>query len=97
MKPIIIYVALTEDMEHGLLKVLIRNIGAFAWSINDIKGISPLICMHKILMEDDAQPSIEHRRRLNPVMKEVVKKEVRKWLNAGFIYVISNSLWVSLM
>ena len=28
-------------------------------------------------------------------MKEVVKKEVLKWLNAGFIYAISNSPWVS--
>ena len=28
-------------------------------------------------------------------MKEVVKKEVFKWLNAGFIYAISDSPWVS--
>ena len=28
-------------------------------------------------------------------MKEVVRKEVLKWLNAGFIYAISNSSWVS--
>ena len=32
---------------------------------------------------------------LNPVMKEVVKKEVLKWLNAGLIYAISDSPWVS--
>ena len=51
--------------------------------------------MHKILMEEDAKTSIEHQRRLNLVMKEVVKKEVLKWLNAGFIYVISDNLWVS--
>ena len=46
--------------------------------------------MHKILLEDKAKTSIEHQRRLNPVMKEVLK-----CLNAGFIYVISNSPWVS--
>ena len=28
-------------------------------------------------------------------MKEVVRKEVLKWLNAGFIYSISDSPWVS--
>ena len=28
-------------------------------------------------------------------MKEVVRKKVLKWLNAGFIYAISNSPWVS--
>ena len=51
--------------------------------------------MHKILLEENAKLSVEHQRRLNPVMKEVVKKEVLKWLNAGFIYAISDSPWVS--
>ena len=51
--------------------------------------------MHKILLEDNAKTSIEHQRRLNPIMKEVVIKEVLKWLNAGFIYAISYSPWVS--
>ena len=51
--------------------------------------------MHKILLEENARTSIEHQRRLNPVMKEVVGKEVLKWLNAGFIYAISDSPWVS--
>ncbi|XP_010519129.1 PREDICTED: uncharacterized protein LOC104798657 [Tarenaya hassleriana] len=39
--------------------------------------------------------SIEHQRRLNPTMKEVVKKEVLKLLDAGIIYPISDSAWVS--
>ena len=51
--------------------------------------------MHKILLEENAKPSVEHQRRLNPVMKEVVRKEVLKWLNVGFIYSISDSPWVS--
>ena len=51
--------------------------------------------MHKILMEENAKTSIEHQRRLNQVMKEVVKKEVLKWLNEAFIYAILDSPWVS--
>ena len=35
--------------------------------------------------------SVEHQRRLNPVMKDV-RKEVLKWLNAGFIYTISDRM-----
>ena len=61
----------------------------------DLKGISHSICMHKILLEDNVKTSIKHQRRLNLVMKEVVIKEVLKWLNAGFIYAISDSPWVS--
>ena len=94
-KPVIISAALTEAEEHKLLVILRKYKEAIAWSIEDLKGISPSICMHKILMEDNAKTSIEHQRRLNPVMKEVVIKEVLKWLNAGFIYAISDSSWVS--
>ena len=96
-KSVIISAALTEAEGQKLLVVLIKYKEAIAWSIEDLKGISPSICMHKILLEDNAINSIEHQRRLNPVMKEVVRKEVLKWLNAGFIYAISDSPWVSPM
>ena len=48
---------------------------AISWLIEDLKGISPSICMHKILLNDNAKTSVEHQRRLNPVMKKVVKKK----------------------
>ncbi|KAH9801189.1 hypothetical protein KPL71_000934 [Citrus sinensis] len=69
-----------------------RTIG---WTMADIKGISPSICMHKIMLEDCSSNSVEHQRKLNPIMKEVVKKEIIKWLDAGIIYPISDSSWVS--
>jgi len=46
-------------------------------------------------MEVDFKPVAQPQRRLNPVMKEVVKKEVQKLLEAGMIYPISDSTWVS--
>ena len=61
----------------------------------DIRGISPAFCMHKIILEEDARPSLEHQRRLNEAMQEVVKKEVIKWLDAGVVYPISDSSWTS--
>ena len=39
-------------------------------------------------------PSIEHQRRLNPPMQEVVKKEIIKWLDVGVIYPIADISWV---
>ena len=94
-KPVIISVALTEAEEQKLLEILRKYKEAIAWSIEDLKGINPSICMQKILLNDNAKTSMEHQRRLNPVMREVVRKEVLKWLNAGFIYAISDSSWVS--
>ena len=63
--------------------------------MEDLIGINPAIYMHKILLEDNAKTSIKHQKSLNPVMKEAVLKEVLKWMNARFIYAISNSPWVS--
>ena len=51
--------------------------------------------MHKILLEDNEKTFIKHQRRLNPIMKEVVRKKVLKWLHVSFIYAISDSPWVS--
>ena len=90
-KPVIISAELTENEKQRLLQILRKYKEAIAWSIEDLKGISPSICMHKILLHDDAKTLVEHQRRLNPVMKDVVRKEVLKWLNAGFIYAISYS------
>ena len=92
-KPVIISTALTELEEQRLLEIIKIYKDAIAESIDDLKGIGPSICMHKILSEENAKTSIEHQRRMNPVMKEVVIKEVLKWLNTGFIYAISNSPW----
>ncbi|XP_070013883.1 uncharacterized protein [Nicotiana sylvestris] len=41
--------------------------------------------MHKIILEDDAKPSLEHQRRLNEAMQEIVKTEVIKWLDVGVV------------
>ena len=62
--------------------------------MGDLKGINPSICMHKIMMEENAKNSIENQRRLNQVMKEVVRKKVLKWFNASFIYAVSDNPWV---
>ena len=71
---VIISSALTEYEEQKLLETFIKYKETIAWSIKDLKGIGPSICMHKILLKDNAKTSIEHQRRLNLVMKEVVKK-----------------------
>ena len=81
--------------EEKLLRVLRDHKNAIGWSLADLKGIRPSMCMHRILLEDGHKPSVEAQRRFNPTMKEVVRKEVLKWLDAGVIYPISDSLWVS--
>ena len=68
---------------------------AIGWTITDIRGISPSICTHKILMEKEHKPKVQPQRRLNPSMKEVFKVEIIKLLDSGIIYPILDSSWVS--
>ncbi|XP_070015539.1 uncharacterized protein [Nicotiana sylvestris] len=91
--PIIISSSLLDVHAEQLLQVLTKCKTAIGWTIADIKGISQAFCMHKILLEDGHKPSREHQRRLNPNMKEVVKKEVIKWLDTGIIFPIYDSNW----
>ncbi|XP_047183032.1 uncharacterized protein LOC124849187, partial [Vigna umbellata] len=93
-KPVIISNSLSSIEEEKLVEVLKANKRAIVWSISDLKGISPTYCMHKIFMEDDYRPIAQRQRRLNPVMKEEVRKEVLKLLEAGIIYPISDSAWM---
>ena len=93
--PVIISTSLDVVQEEKLLHVLKRHKKAIGWTLADIPGISPSTCMHRILLEDGAKPVRQPQRRLNPVILDVVKKEVTKLLQAGIIYPISDSQWVS--
>ncbi|XP_062075775.1 uncharacterized protein LOC133779893 [Humulus lupulus] len=94
---VIISSSLSKGEVEKLLRVLRAHKRAIGWTLADIQGISPSTIMHRILMEEDSKPSIEAQRRLNPSMKDVVRKQVLIWLDAGVVYPISDSAWVSLV
>ena len=93
--PVIISSSLESDQENKLLEILRTQKTTIGWTIADIKGISPLICTYRIHLEEDVKPSRQPQRLLNPIMKEVVKKEVLKLVDVGVIYPIADSKWVS--
>ncbi|GJT62788.1 reverse transcriptase domain-containing protein [Tanacetum coccineum] len=93
--PVIIAKDLKDEEKAALLKVLKSHKRAIAWKLSDIKGVNPEFCTHKILMEEDYEPSVQSQRRVNPKIHDVIKKEVEKLLDAGLIYPISDSPWVS--
>nr|GEX22679.1 reverse transcriptase domain-containing protein [Tanacetum cinerariifolium] len=93
--PVIIAKDLKDEEKTALIKVLKSRKQALAWQLSDIKGINPEFYTHKILVEDDFKPAVQHQRRINLKIHEVIKKEVLKLLDAGLIYPISDSPWVS--
>ncbi|XP_070029708.1 uncharacterized protein [Nicotiana sylvestris] len=69
--------SIEEPLVDATLAMLQKWKKAIGWTLADIQGINPTFCMHKIILEDDAKPSVEHQRRLNEAMQEVVKKEYK--------------------
>ena len=89
--PVIVANNLLPDQEEKLLSLLRTNKKAIGWTLADIVGISPSMCMHRILLEEDSKLVRQPQRRLNPFILDVVKKEVTKLLQASIIYLISDS------
>ena len=95
--PVIISDKLTNEETSKLIAILEKHRSVFGYSLQDLKGISPMICTHCIPIDPASTPSCEPQRRLNNTMWEVVKKEVIKLLHAGIIYPVPHSDWVSLV
>nr|GEZ50850.1 reverse transcriptase domain-containing protein [Tanacetum cinerariifolium] len=93
--PVIIAKDLSVEEKTALITVLKSHKRAIAWKLSNIKGIDPEFYTHKILMEEDFEPAVKHQRRVNPKIHDVIKQEVLKLLDAGLIYPISDSPWVS--
>lgn len=93
--PIIVNAYLNKKEIEQLLYVLRKYPTTLGYNISDLKGISPSVCMNQIMLEENSKTSREHHRIINPIMSDVVKREVLKLLEAEIIYPISNSKWAS--
>jgi hypothetical protein len=93
--PVIISDKLSKYETIRLLTILEKHHSAFGYSLQDLKGISPALCTHRIPIYPTYTLSREPQCRLNNAMRDVVKKEVLKLLHAGIIYLVPHSEWVS--
>nr|GFC29593.1 reverse transcriptase domain-containing protein [Tanacetum cinerariifolium] len=93
--PVIIAKDLSFNEKTALINGLKTRKKAISWKLTDIKGIDLEFCSHKILLEEDYSPKVQSQRRVNLKIHDVIKKEVEKLLDAGLIYPISDSPWVS--
>ncbi|XP_047257643.1 uncharacterized protein LOC124889704 [Capsicum annuum] len=60
-------------------------------------GVGVEKIVRTFMLEEDCTPSIEHQRRLNQSKKEVVKKDIIKWLDVGAVYPNAASKWAALL
>nr|GEX70708.1 reverse transcriptase domain-containing protein [Tanacetum cinerariifolium] len=93
--PAIISKDLSVNEKTALINILKSRKKEITWKLTDIRDIDPEFCSHKILLEEDFSSKVQSQRRVNPKIYDVIKKEVEKLLNAGLIYPIYDSPWVS--
>jgi hypothetical protein len=86
---------LSSTKTGRLMKLSVEHKEAFARDYMDMKGISSELCTHHIYIKEECRPIFQPQRRMNPNIKEIVKEELQKLLNAGFIYPILDSEWFS--
>ncbi|GKA35464.1 hypothetical protein Tco_0721955 [Tanacetum coccineum] len=68
--PVIIAKDLKNEEKAALIKVLKSHKRAIAWKLSDIKGIDPEFCTHKILMEEDYEPTVQHQREFDVIIRD---------------------------
>jgi hypothetical protein len=83
--PVIVSSDLSEKQSSALLDLLRKYRKVIGYCLDDIKGINPSLCNHRIYLEEGSKPSREHQRRTNPKLQEVVKKEILKLLSGNMI------------
>ena len=80
--PIIISDKLPDEETPKLIDILEKHRSVFWYSLQDLKGIIPLLCTHRIPIDPSSTSSREPQRRLNNAVREVIKKEVLRLLQA---------------
>nr|XP_025674348.1 uncharacterized protein LOC112775091 [Arachis hypogaea] len=87
--------ALESEDRARLIHILRQNIDLFAWTPDDILGISPKVICHRLAIDKTIRPVAQKKRNLGEEKKQAALEETKKLLNAGFIREIRFTTWLS--
>lgn len=71
--------------------MLRQHLDAFYWDYKEMKGVHPSVCTHHIYIKEGCKLVCQPLRRMNPALKDIVKEELQKLMDSGFIHPISDS------
>ena len=86
---------LSPEMRTKLIEFLKENLDVFAWSHEDMPGISPKIIQHKLNVNPERKPVQQRRRAFAPERDQAVTEEVTKLLTVGFIHEVYYPDWLA--
>ncbi|XP_072054880.1 uncharacterized protein [Arachis hypogaea] len=86
--------ALEGEDRAKLIQILCKNADLFAWTPDDMPGISPEVICHKLAIDRTVRPVAQKKRNLGEEKKQAALEETKKLLNAGFIREIRFTTWL---
>ena len=93
-KTIRIGMTLSPEMRTKLVQFLKENLDVFAWSHEDMPGISPKVIQHKLNVDLERKPVQQRRRVFTPERNQAITNEVNKLLSIGFIREVYYPNWL---
>ncbi|RVW81081.1 Transposon Ty3-I Gag-Pol polyprotein [Vitis vinifera] len=86
---------MTQEETQGMQKILRQNHDIFAWAHSDMKGIHPSIASHRLNVFSTTRPVRQRIRRFHPDRQRIIRNEIDKLLEAGFIREVSYPDWLA--
>ncbi|MCO5559407.1 hypothetical protein L7F22_013006 [Adiantum nelumboides] len=84
---------LTEEEKQAYMTMLEDFPRLFIEGYDQITGV--IVMQHHINLKEGSKPTVQWLRRLGVIQQDALLAEVRKLLNASFIYPTEDSEWVS--
>ena len=94
-KTVLVGVLLPGPERDSLMEFLRQNKDVFAWSHNDMPGISPEHACHRLNIDPNNPPVRQKARRFAPEKNRAINKEVEKLLENDLIMECTYPRWVS--
>ena len=86
---------LSLEIRTRLIEFLKENLDVFAWSHEDMPGISLKIIQHKLNVNPERKPVQQRRRAFTPERDQAITEEVTKLLSVGFICEVYYPDWLA--
>ncbi|XP_075499061.1 uncharacterized protein LOC142537427 [Primulina tabacum] len=92
-------IRVARDLEDStrvkLLACLRANISIFAWSQQELVGISPKVAEHKLNIIPGSRPIKQKKRHFGPEKDKIIEEQVKEMLGAGHIREVQFPTWLS--
>ncbi|XP_011074079.1 uncharacterized protein LOC105158875 [Sesamum indicum] len=84
-----------KEREMAMIEFLKENMDVFAWGPSDFTGIDPGVIVHRLNTDPAMRPVRQKKRSFGSDKNEIIRKEVDKLLNAGYVEEIQYTDWLS--